>query len=177
MPADFNEEIVCSYFELQGYFVRMNVPYRPPGSRNDASDIDIVAVHPVTGDCVACEVKGWHTERLTMSYWKDWPLLNFTCEPANEAVRALIGDRPFRHLLVIPPIGLRQRNEVLAYAAERDVEMIEWPQLIETMLCLIDPRKSARNQTDHVLRVLIAHGFIQVPAAPADADPVGEVPA
>lgn len=35
MPGEFNEEIMRSYFELQGYFVRMNVPYRPEGTRND----------------------------------------------------------------------------------------------------------------------------------------------
>ena len=45
MPREFNEEMVCSYYELQGYFVRMNVPYRPADDRNDSSDIDIVAVH------------------------------------------------------------------------------------------------------------------------------------
>jgi hypothetical protein len=125
MPGEFNEEIVRSYLEFQGYFVRMNVPYRPVGTRNDSSDIDIVAIHPISGDCVACEVKGWHTERLTMSYWQDWPLLNFTCEPATDAVKALIGDRPFRRMLVIPPIGPRQRSEVLAYAAGHGVELLE----------------------------------------------------
>lgn len=116
-------------------------------------------MNPISGDCVACEVKGWHTERLTMSYWKDWPLLNFTCAPAIEVVRALVGDRPFRHILVAPPIGSRQRAEVIAHAAERGVELLEWPAVVERMLGLITVRKGARNQTDHVLRVLLTHGF------------------
>lgn len=49
MPGEFNEEIARSFFELQGYLVRMNVPYRPVGTCNDSSDIDIVAVHHISG--------------------------------------------------------------------------------------------------------------------------------
>ena len=161
--TDFNEEIARSYFELNGYFVRANVPYRPTGGRDDSSDIDIVALHPVSGDCVACEVKGWHTERLTMSYWKDWPLLHFISEAATEAVRRLVGERQVRHMLVVQPLGVRQRAEVLNYATQHGVELLEWPTLIERMLGLVSTRKSARNQTDHVLRVLLAHGFLSAP--------------
>ena len=61
--AEPNEEVVRVFWELQGYFVRTNIPYRPPGRRDVASDIDIVALHPVTGDCVACEVKAGTTRR------------------------------------------------------------------------------------------------------------------
>ena len=167
MPRDFNEEIVCSYYELQGYFVRMNVPYRPADGRNDSSDIDIVAVHPREDKkSIACEVKGWHTERLTMSYWKDWPLLNFTCEPATAAVRELIGNQPLQHVLVVPPISDRQRGEVAAYANERNVQLLEWPRLIREMISFIDVGRNARNQTDHVLRVLLKYGFLNPPGAP-----------
>lgn len=157
--ADFNEDIVKAYFELRGYFVRMNVPYQP-GARGDESDIDIVAVHPVDDDVVACEVKGWHNERLTMSYWKDWPLLNFTSEPATEAVHQLVGERRFRHVLVVPPLGTRQRQDVLDYAAARGVELLEWPTLLRQMAGLVRTRKNARNPTDHLLRVLTVYGFL-----------------
>jgi len=164
MPRDFNEEIVSSYYELQGYFVRMNVLYRPTDARNDASDIDIVALHPRDDQkCIACEVKGWHTERLTMGYWKAWPLLNFTSEPATAAVRELIGDRALQHVLVVPPISDRQRGEITAYANERRVELLEWPTLIRNMISCIDVRQNARNQTDHVLRILLNYGFLNPP--------------
>ena len=157
---DFNEDIVSSYFELKGYFVRANAPYRP-GTRDDASDIDLVALHPLSGDCVACEVKGWHNEKLTMSYWKDWPLLNFTSQPANAAVRELVGDRPFRHLLVVPPLGPRDPDTVRNYATEHGVELLEWPELLTEMSRLVKLRKNARNPTDHLLRVLRIHGLLK----------------
>jgi hypothetical protein len=147
--------------ELQGYFVRMNVPYRPGDNRNDASDIDIVAVHPSEDTaCIACEVKGWHNDRLTMSYWKDWPLLNFTCAPATAAVRELIGNRALKHVLVVPPISERQRDAVEGYANERNVELLEWPKLIKEMISFVDVQRNARNQTDHVLRSLLKYKFL-----------------
>ena len=161
MPRDFNEEIVCSYYELKGYFVRMNVPYRPTEGRKDLSDIDIVAIDPLDdAKCIVCEVKGWHTERLTMSYWKDWPLLNFVSGPATSAVRELVGNRTLHHVLVVPPVSARQRQEVEAYAADHEVELLEWPRLLEELLSLIQVRQNARNQTDHVLRVLLNYGLL-----------------
>ena len=171
MARDFNEEIVCSYYELQGYFVRMNVPYCPTDQRKDASDIDIVAVHPHEGmKGIACEVKGWHNERFTKGYWKSSPeLLNFTRAPATEAVERLIGkNRAFQHVLVVPPISDRQRADVEAYAAERNVDLLEWPRLIEEMISFIHMRRNenARNQTDHVLRVLLSYGFLNQSGGP-----------
>lgn len=161
MPRDFNEEVVCSYYELQGYFVRMNVPYRPVDSRNDSSDIDVVAVHPWEDrKSIACEVKGWHTEQFTMSYWNDLRLLNFISPPATAAVERLIGNRPLKHVLVVPPISDRQRGDIEAYATERNVELLEWPKLIKEMIDFVDVRRNARNQTDHVLRILLKYKFL-----------------
>lgn len=163
MPRDFNEEIVASYFELQGYFVRMNVPYQPAEHRQDSSDIDIVAVHPSDDSkCVACEVKGWHTETFTMAWWKEPNLLGFTGPAATSALKALVGDRVVHHVLVVPPISARQRNEIQVYANERNVELLEWPRLIREMLTFVDVRRNARNPTDHLLRVLLSYRFINL---------------
>ena len=154
-----DEDIVRSYFELKGYFVQTNVPYRPADSTND-SDVDIVALHGRTDECVVCEVKGWHTEDVTMSYWNAWKLLGFTSAEATAAVRRLVGDRPLRHVLVVPRIGSRSRERMLAYAADHDVELWEWPTVLRAMVGLVDPRKNARNPADHVLRVLGVYGFL-----------------
>lgn len=163
---DFNEDpdIISAYFELMGYFVRANVPYQP-GPRADTSDIDIVAVHPLIGDCVACEVKGWHTrtDRLTMGSWKEWKLLNFTREPANAAVRELVGNRSVRHVLVAPPLGPQNPEKVRAYAAEHDVELLHWPELLKEIARLVSLNRNARNPTDHLLRLLRVHGLLDVP--------------
>ncbi len=161
MPRDFNEEIVSSYFELQGYFVRLNVPYQPADDKN-LSDIDVVALNPLDDSCIACEVKGWHSEpgRFSMSYWKDWPkLLNFAGPAAMAALRELVGNRTLHYVLVIPPISEKQRAEVVNYARERNVELLEWPVLIEKMLMLVDVGRNARNLPDHMLRVLLRYGF------------------
>jgi hypothetical protein len=165
MPRDFNEEVVCSYYELQGYFVRMNVPYRPAEGRNDSSDIDIVAVHPSADKaCIACEVKGWHNDRITMSSWSSWPeLLNFSQRAATNALKELLGNRALKHVLVVPPLSDRQRGDVEAYANERNVELLEWPNLIKEMISLINVQGNARNQTDHVLRILLKYGFLNSP--------------
>lgn len=81
----------------------------------------------------------------------------------------LIGkNRAFRRVLVVPPISDRQRSEVEAYAAERDVELLEWPNLIREMISFIHKRRNenARNQTDHVLRVLLNYRFLNVAGDP-----------
>jgi len=72
----------------------------------------------------------------------------------------LIGSRAFQHVLVIPPVSERQRGEVEAYAHDRGVELLEWPRLIQEMISFLDVRRNARNQTDHVLRVLPNYGFL-----------------
>ncbi|MDH6248006.1 hypothetical protein [Mycobacterium sp. OTB74] len=98
-----------------------------------------------------------------MSYWKEWSLLNFASPPATDAVRELIGNRALQHVLVIPPISDRQHGEVEAYAKEHNVELLEWPTLISEMISLTDVRRNARNQTDHVLRVLKKYNFLNLP--------------
>lgn len=161
VPRDFNEEIVSSYYEMRGYFVRMNVPYQPAGKRQDLSDVDIVAVHPLDDSkCIACEVKGWHTENFTMAWWKHPNLLGFTSPPATSAVRTLVGDRALQHVLVIPPLSKLQKTDIQAWADDLNVELLERPDLIREMLQLLDRRQNARNSTDHVFRVLLNYEFL-----------------
>src|SRR5436305_35742 len=75
MP-DANEEIVRRYLELHGYFVRSRVRYKytTPHGGSGWSDIDLCGI---TTDrrAIAVEVKGWHTEKFTGSYRKNWPAL------------------------------------------------------------------------------------------------------
>lgn len=62
MAGVFDEEIVRSYFELRGCFVRTNVAYRASAARDDSSDVDVVAVDPIRRVGTASEVKGWRTQ-------------------------------------------------------------------------------------------------------------------
>lgn len=102
-----------------------------------------------------------------MSHWSSWPqLLNFTCPPATNAVKELIGNRALKHVLVVPPISDRQRGDVEAYANERNVELLEWPQPIKEMISLVDVQRNARNQTDPVLRISLKYDFLNPPVGP-----------
>ena len=101
MP-EYNEEVVRRYFEIQGYFVRSNIPYKVTKAAGGAgwSDIDLCAYHPVRDHALAVEVKGWHTEAITPSYSRDWPsMFYFTRPEATQAIRAAIGDRDFDRIL------------------------------------------------------------------------------
>src|SRR4051794_33874905 len=100
---------------------------------------------------------------MTASPWGPggiWPLLNFTSDEATAAVRALIGPRSFRHVLVTPPLGPREPERVRAYASARGVELLKWPDLLREMMALVSLRKNARNPTDHLLRVLRVYGLL-----------------
>ena len=107
--SDVNEELVRRYFELQGYFVRTNVKYeyRTPKGMG-WSDIDLCVLHPITGDAAAVEVKGWHMEAITPSYFHELSsMLFFTRTEARRAVTDLLGREDFRSVLVVSRIGPR----------------------------------------------------------------------
>ena len=156
MPAEFNEELVRAYYENKGYFVRMNVPYRFVESRGDASDVDIVALNPVTNDCVACEVKGWFTENFTRAYLNEPRMLNFTSTAATKAVRDLTGREDFERVLVVSQLGPVRPDDTRAAARELGVTLLTFGEILDDMLAGISLNANARNQSDHVLRVLLA---------------------
>lgn len=68
--TNINEEIVAQYYEIQGYFVRRNLPFRRE-DRIKESDIDILAYDPETGDRLIVEVKGMFQLPLTPSNLRD----------------------------------------------------------------------------------------------------------
>jgi hypothetical protein len=89
-------------------------------------------------------------------------------------VKELIGNRALKHVLVVPPISDRQRGDVEAYAKERKVEFLEWAKLIEEMISFVDVQRNARNQTDHVLRILLKYGFLNPPVGPSAKQATGQ---
>jgi hypothetical protein len=174
MAGVFDEEIVRSYFELRGFFVRTNVPYRASAARDDSSDVDVVAVDPIRRVCTACEVKGWHTQPLTLSLLRDpqWRVFAFASESATAAVRALIGPHfALEHVLVMPPPGPRTDPQQLAdEAAANGVRLLFWPELLDGMLRLVSERKNARAPVDHVVRVLRRYGMLTDRAGAAEVE-------
>ena len=110
--TEVNEELVRRYFELQGYFVRMNVPYsyRTPKGMG-WSDVDLCISHPKSRDAAAVEVKGWHTESISPGHIRNWPsLFNFVRSEALDAVSDLFGHSEFRRARREPTWGAWPRG-------------------------------------------------------------------
>lgn len=161
--ADDNEEVVRSYFELKGYLVKTNILYEDRSSARGMgwSDVDLCVLHPRTGDCAAVEVKGWHTERISPSYLKEWPqLFHFTRPEALAAVEGVLGRSDFRRILVVGQLGPQKADEVIAYAQERGVEILQFPEILQELIDLVPLGRSAANHSEHMVRVLKAYGFL-----------------
>jgi len=159
---DPNEELVRRWLELRGYFVRTNVPYRLRTETGAGwSDVDICAINPHTNEALAVEVKGWHTERITPGHLRNWPsLFYFTRDEATAAIASVLGREDFRRLLVISQLGVRGGDEVISYARERGVEIVEFPTVLQELIEGTPLDRSAGSDTEHVIRVLKAYGFL-----------------
>ena len=139
-----------------------NIPYKFRAQNGVGwSDVDLCVLHPRTGDAAAVEVKGWHTGRTTPSYLRAYPsLFHFTRAEATAAVSALLGREDFRHILVVGRLSDRSREEVLAYARERGVEMIEFPSILAELIVDTPVKRSAGSDAEHMIRVLKAYRLV-----------------
>lgn len=165
--SDVNEELVRRYYELHGYFVRSNVRYRFATDKGAGwSDIDLCVLHPVTRDAAIVEVKGWHTERVSPSYLRAWPrLFHFVRSEATEAATKLFGHSDFRRVLVLSRLGSKGRDEILAYAAERGVTILEFPEVLNYLIEATPTNLDAGSETEHVIRMLKIYG-LTAPSTP-----------
>lgn len=159
--GEFNETLVRRYFELDGYLVRTNVRYPVP---NGYSDVDLLGLNPRTGDAVAVEVKGWHQEPLTMSTFASWPnLLNFANDAASAAIQSILGARPFRRILVVSRLGSGSGDGVRAYLSEREIEVIDFPAVLNRLMADATTNKNADSDAAHLLRLLRIYGYLAPP--------------
>ena len=121
---------------------------------------------PKTGDAAAVEVKGWHTERFTPSYLWSWPqLFYFARAEATAAVTALLGRDDFRRILVVSRLGDRGREEVVTYANERGVEIMEFAPILSDLIARTPLDRSAGSDAEHMIRVLKTYGFVTEPGS------------
>ncbi len=96
MP-DVNEQIVRTYFHLKGYLVYPNLKYMVHWeSGSGESDIDLAISNPKTGDKAIVEVKGWHNDYFTKSYFEEDPeepneIFNFVRKEALEKATEFFG--------------------------------------------------------------------------------------
>ena len=163
--SDVNEELVRRYYEQHGYFVRANVRYAFKTEKGSGwSDIDLCVLNPVTGDAAVVEVKGWHTERITPSYLRHWPrLFHFVRPEAISAAETVFGHSNFRRVLVLSRLGVDEmgREEVIAYARERGVEIMEFREILQYLIQNNPANMDAGNESEHVIRLMKIYGFLK----------------
>ena len=162
MP-DANEEIVRRYLESDGYFVRSRVRYKfkAPGGGAGWSDVDLCGIRP-DGSAVAVEVKGWHTEKVTASYIKDWPaLFHFAVRPeAAAALAHVLGTNTYRKILVVGELGPSGGEAFRDHAASLGIEVLTFPTILGRLIAKTELGPDAATDGEHMIRLLKRYGFL-----------------
>jgi len=145
--ADVDSEIVATYLETEGYFVRLSSRYNP----NQAlADIDILAIHPITGDKIWGEVKGWvESKEKFQRSWEAYIENTFDKDAKEKYVRQVLGDK-FRKVFYLP-LG-RVSEEFKTNLRSKAIEIFD---LAEVAKSLKEKSKNGRlSITDKALRLL-----------------------
>jgi hypothetical protein len=135
--TEVNEEIVKQYLELQGFFVQTDVKYLKSKDETDKKssgwgDVDIVATHP-DGRRYLVEVKGWHMESFSASYFDDDE--PFVSDLAKKKAAQVLGTNSFKVILVVPEIGSRSRDGVMKAAKKEGIdELWEFPTILAFLI-------------------------------------------
>lgn len=161
--TDVNEELVRRYFEVQGYFVRTNVRYEYRTEKGMGwADIDLCVLHPVTGDAATVEIKGWHTSRITAGSIQHEPsLFHFVRKEALAAAETVLGRAKFKRILVLGQISDQRRSEIIDFAKQKEVEIIEFPEVLKVLIQKTHTNLNAGSESEHVIRVLKVYGFVK----------------
>jgi len=169
--VDANEEIVKRYFELKGYFVMTDVKYFKSkewtGKKSSGyGDIDLIVINPTTGDKAVVAVSGWHTERITPSYVRDWGwrLFSFLDEDAVEKATQVLGTRNFRKILIVSQLGAKEdsREKFLEEARKRGIdEVLEFPQILKELINMVEVKPSYDSEALQTIRLLKKYGFLK----------------
>jgi hypothetical protein len=164
--ADANEEIVRQYLEQKGFFVRANVPYKR--SKEDTGkhssgygDIDLLAWHP-NGTRYLLEVKGWHTEDITPSYFVQGdPYIDTLM---RRAATDVFRSSAFKTVLVIPSIGSRSKRVVQEKARNEGIdELWEFGDILRWLLKNTGVQQNQRSEVLQMLRLVNAYGLSAEP--------------
>lgn len=169
--TDVNEEIVRVYFELKGYFVYPNLKYTvtKKGIRGD-SDIDLAIYNLETEGRAIVEVKGWHSEKFSLSYftttdtqnYSDNRLFNFIRPEAINKAIDFFKRNKFRKILVISKLASTQREDCIKLSKERGIdELIEFKEILKYVVTNVKPNKNYRDSEFlQTVRLLKTYGFI-----------------
>jgi len=168
--ADVNEKIVQRYFELKGYMVTTNLKYMIKKKSSGESDIDLAVLRINPPDRAIIEVKGWHTETFSMSYFKNVKsddyrsrLLHFVRSEALQAAKAFFKSNDFRKILVVPELSPRDREQIIKMLKEQhDVEVLEFTPILQYVISMTKENKNYRDsEFQQTIRLMKAYGFLK----------------
>ena len=169
--VDVNEEIVRQYFELKGFLVQTNVQYLKSkeeiGKKSSGyGDIDLIIVNPKTGEKAIVGVSGWHTERITPSYVKDWGhrIFSFLSKLALEKAAEVLGSNDFRKILVVSQLGVKKesKDKFKEEAHKRGIDkVIEFPDILKELINMVKTEPSYDSEVLQTLRLLKIYDLLK----------------
>lgn len=167
--TDVNEEIVRTYFELKGYIVSSTLKYTIHKISSGESDIDLAVYNLKTGEQAIVEVKGWHTENFTKSFFEeDDPeryanrIFHFVRKEALEKAEEFFKSDNFKKILVVSKLGPKQREECLEITRSRGVdEVLEFDEILKFVIEKVEPNKNYPDSMFlHTVRLLKYYKFL-----------------
>jgi hypothetical protein len=163
--SDVNEDIVRLYFELNGYMVQSNLKYM---IHTGESDIDLAIMREKPADRAIVEVKGWHTERFTLTYVMNdtksdsCPPFYFTRPEALTVARKFFNNKPFRRILVVPSISERQKDKILTICRKHKVVLLLFPDILKDIISKTKMNKNYKeSEFQQAVRLMKLYGFIK----------------
>ncbi len=159
--TDINEEIVALYFELKGYFVHKNLKYEiKKGKTKGESDIDLVVFkeNPKRDEFkrAIVEVKGWHNETFSLSYFEDDRenrIYYFVRKEAIEAAEKFFKAKDFERVLVVPELSKKQRESCIREAKKRGItKILEFKEILDY---IIQKTKWNKNYKDSTIQQVV----------------------
>jgi hypothetical protein len=175
-----NEEIVRLFFEVNGFLVRTNFPYRV-GKGSPDSDIDLavantrVPAHPSqalllekdevrTIARAIIEVKGYHTERFVPSILDD-EMFRFSSREATRAASDFFGGKDFQRVFVLSrlPATPAVRAKALSFMKSRGVDhVIEFHTVLERLVHWVREEPDYDSEFLQAIRLLKNYGYLPV---------------
>lgn len=173
------------FFEINGFLVRTNLPYRV-GRGSPDSDIDLAVAntrprpHPPKGfvlpeheirslERAIIEVKGYHTERFVPSILED-DMFRFSSPRATRAASDFFDGKDFRRVFVLSRLPATQavRAKAISFMKSRRVDhVIEFQTVLNGLVEWVRAEPDYDSEFLQAIRLLKNYGYL--PATPNGA--------
>ena len=116
------------------------------------------------------EVKGWHNDYFTKSYFEEYEdpeepneIFNFVRKEAIEKATEFFGTSDFRKILVISEFRPGQREECMEIVKKGRVdEVLEFHDILSFVVDRVEPNKNYRDSEFlQTVRLLKGYGFLK----------------